>query len=180
VRQTNRLSIQNLCIASLLLATGILLPAVFHLIGGPAAGGMLLPMHIPVLIAGMMLGPFYGAVVGVFIPVVSLLLTGMPDAAKLPFMILQLVSFGFVSGYLQSKKCGLYFSLICAQITGWLVNAAALLIASEILKLHFPPVATVVTALITGIPGIIIQLIFIPVIVRLLRKVIHVDRYSES
>lgn len=180
MRQANRLSIQNLCVAALLLASGVLLPFVFHLAGGPAAGGMLLPMHIPVLIAGMMLGPFYGVAVGVFTPVVNFLFTGMPTAVNLPFIILELVSYGFLSGFLQSKKCGMYVSLIGAQIGGRLVKALVLLVASGILKLNFPPAATVGAALVTGIPGILVQLALIPIVVRLLRKVVHFDRYSES
>lgn len=180
MKQTTRSSIQNLCISALLLATGLLLPFVFHMVGGPATGGMLLPMHLPVLLGGLLLGPFYGALVGAFTPLMSFLLTGMPTAAKLPFMILELVSYGAISGFLQVKKQNLYLSLVCAQIGGRLVNAAALFAALYLLHLNVPPAATLVSALVTGLPGIAVQLLLIPILVRLLRKVIHVDRYSEG
>ena len=59
---------RDLTYAALLIALGLLMPQVFHMIGGQQAGGMFLPMHIPVLMAGLLLGPAYGTAVGVVTP----------------------------------------------------------------------------------------------------------------
>ena len=172
-------STRKLCAAGLLLAMGILLPQVFHLIGGAATGGTFLPMHIPLLMSGLLLGPAYGAALGIVCPAVSFLLTSMPPAAKLPFMVVELAFYGLVAGLFAARgtsRTGTYVGLIAAQAAGRLANAAALLIAARLFQLEVPAVATVGAALVTGIPGIVIQLIFIPPIVILLRKVIRFDR----
>jgi riboflavin transporter FmnP len=170
-----RIDTKRLCSAALLLAAGILLPQVFHSIGGPAAGGVFLPMHIPVLVAGLLLGPFYGAVIAVVTPVVSFLCMGMPPAAKLPFMVLELVGYGAVSGLLYSRKWNLYLSLVVAQMSGRAVYALSLLMGAYILRLPVPQVAVVGTAIVTGLPGIVIQLVFVPAVVILVRRVIRFD-----
>lgn len=178
--KSKTVDVQKLCVGALLIAVGVLLPQIFHLIGGPAAGGLFLPMHIPVLLAGLLLGPYFGAVVGVLSPVISFLTMGMPPAARLPFMLLELCAYGLLSGLFYKKRVPLYLSLILAQIGGRAVYALSLLAASSLLELNAPPVLTAWTAVVTGIPGIAVQLIFIPPIVVLLKKVIHFDRDTQK
>ena len=68
---------QKLAITGLLLAIGIILPfATAHGIGIP--GTVLLPMHIPVLLCGLLCGPAYGSGLGLVLPILNSLLTGMP------------------------------------------------------------------------------------------------------
>lgn len=172
-------SVKKMCAAGTLLALSVLLPQLFHLIGGQAAGGMFLPMHIPVLISGLLLGPAYGAFVGAVSPAVSFMLTGMPAAVKLPFMVIELTVYGLTAG-LCAKRRGLYFSLILAQLCGRLANAVALLAALYVFQLHVPPIATVWTAIVTGLPGIAIQLAFIPGLVIILKKVISFDTANRA
>lgn len=163
----------KLCTGALLLAAGILLPQVFHMIGGQAMGGILLPMHLPVFIAGLLLGPFYGCAIGIITPLISFFVTGMPPAGKLPFMLIELLTYGLVSGLLRSRKINLYVSLILAQIAGRVANALALVFATYILQLNVPAVITVGTAVVTGIPGLILQLVLVPAVVILIERVLH-------
>ena len=81
------MKVKKIAYAGLFIAMGILLPQLFHLSGLPQSGSIFLPMHIPVLFAGFILGPLYGALIGVLLPIISAILTGMPPAARLPFMI---------------------------------------------------------------------------------------------
>lgn len=180
MKYSNNHSIQKLCTAGFLIAMGILLPQIFHIIGGPTMGGIFLPMHIPVLISGLLLGSFYGTAVGAITPLISFVLTGMPPAAKLPFMFIELAAYGYLSGIFQAKRCNLYLSLILAQFGGRLVNAFTLLIAAYLLRLDVPPVITVFTSFVTGLPGIVIQLIIIPAITIILKRVINLDRGIEA
>ena len=85
-------------------AFAILLPQAFHLTGIPQSGQIFLPMHIPVLISGFVLGPVFGLFIGVLSPIISSLLTGMPDSFRLPFMIAELASYGFMSGILTIPR----------------------------------------------------------------------------
>lgn len=168
------ISTQKLCAGALLIALGVLLPQVFHLIGGQAAGGLLLPMHLPVLIGGLLLGPYYGAAVGVITPLISFLLTGMPPAARLPFMLVELVAYGIISGAFRNRF-HLYGSLILAQVGGRMAYALALWVGVLIFGTEISPLAAVGAAVLTGLPGIIIQWVCVPPLVILLRRVIHFD-----
>ena len=173
MRPTQHTQTLKLCTGALLLAAGILLPQVFHMIGGQAMGGILLPMHLPVFIAGLLLGPFYGCAIGIITPLISVFVTGMPPAGKLPFMLIELLTYGLVSGLLRSRKINLYVSLILAQIAGRVANALALVFATYVLQLNVPAVITVGTAVVTGIPGLILQLVLVPAVVILIERVLH-------
>jgi len=79
------------------ISLGVLLPIAFHAVG--AMGSVFLPMHIPVLMAGLLMGPVIGAGVGALTPVCSSLLTGMPPLMPtLPIMIPELIAYGAVAG----------------------------------------------------------------------------------
>ncbi len=189
--------IRRLTYGGLLLAIGIVLPQVFHLTGGPASGATFLPMHIPVLIAGLLLGPVYGLILGAVTPVCSFLITAMPVAARLPFMMVELAIYGWVCGFLYhtaglsrlrlpgdsrrpedtppgrsiaSRLTGLYVSLILAMIAGRVVYALSLLIMGRLFGLEKADPAAVLTAVATGIVGIVIQLLVIPPIIFALQK----------
>lgn len=166
-----RFSAHTLVYCGFFIAVGVILPSIFHLIGGPASGGMFLPMHLPVLIAGLLLGPVAGGACGLVTPFLSFLATQMPSAAKLPFMTIELVTYAVVAGFLfQKKKYNLYLSLILAQVAGRLVNALCLWIAGGLLSIEVAPAASVLTAVITGLPGIVIQLILVPLFVLVLQR----------
>ena len=103
----------------------------------------------------------------------SCFLTGMPPLAKLPFMLLELAGYGAVSGLAAKNwKLNSYVSLLLAMAAGRLVNALALVTAAFLFHLQAPPVVSVWTAVLTGIPGILIQLVFIPAVVAACRKVV--------
>ena len=150
---------RNLTYAALLIALGLLMPQVFHMIGGQQAGGLFLPMHIPVLMAGLLLGPAYGAAVGVVTPLLSFLISGMPPLAKLPFMVIELAAYGFASGLFRKillpktslkRLPALLLSLLAAQAAGRVLNALALLVAGDLLHLTAGGIVLAGGALITG------------------------------
>ena len=66
----------------LLLAAAWVLPALAHWAGVP--GRVWLPMHWPVIFAGLCYGWRSGALIGLAAPGASYLLSGMPPAAVLP------------------------------------------------------------------------------------------------
>ena len=163
------MKIKKIATGGVLLALGLVLPQIFHAFG-PQSGQILLPMHIPVLLAGLLLGYFYGAFIGILTPLLSFIITGMPPMPILIFMIFELAAYGLVAGLL-SKKLNVYLSLIIAMVSGRVVYALVLIVAGNILGLDVPKVASVLTSVATALPGIAIQLIFIPVIVLALRRV---------
>lgn len=161
---------KKIVLSGLLVAVGVVLPSLIHLSGLPG-GPVLLPMHLPVFLAGMLCGAPYGAIVGLILPSISFLITGMPALfPMLPLMTVELLVYGFASGLLYQKlRCNVFVALIGSMLAGRAVNALALLFMANVLQLGVPPVASVITSVVTGLPGIVVQLVLIPVIVKMVK-----------
>lgn len=153
------MKLRQLTGSAMLSAVGILLPQVFHMLGGSATGAMFLPMHIPVLLGGMLYGPMCGACIGVLSPTLSFLIFGMPPAAKYPFMLIELVFYGLAAGIFERilrrfDTINLIFTTFLAQLTGRLAYAGCLWLGGRFLAgIDFPSVVTVTAALATGLPA---------------------------
>ena len=160
---------RRLTVAAMLLAVGIILPfATAHGMGIP--GTVLLPMHIPVFLCGFLCGPSYGATCGFILPVLNSVLTGMPAVyPMMPIMACELLTYGLASGLLAHKtplgrrRIGIYASLVISMIAGraayGLVFWVLLLAGGELKAL------SVIGAVTTGMPGIVVQLLFIPALI---------------
>ena len=167
MKHTKKLVITALCIA-----LGVVLPFAFHSI--PNAGSVMLPMHIPVLLSGLLCGPLYGLAAGLLTPLLSSFITGMPPVAYLPSMLCELAVYGLVAGLLihfiktKSSIANIYIALIGAMMCGRLVYG--LLNAVIFRAGEYSMVVWLTSAFVTSLPGIIIQLVVIPLIVIALRK----------
>lgn len=149
----------------------LVLPMAFHAI--PNAGQVILPMHIPVLLCGLICGWPYGGVCGIIGPLLSSVITGMPPAAMLPSMMVECAVYGFTSGllmkYIRTGKAvtDLYICLISAMAVG---RIAAGFAKAWIFTPGVSPFAWVTTSLVTGIPGIVLQLAVLPLVVAALTR----------
>ena len=149
----------------------VVLPMAFHAVQN--AGQIFLPMHIPVLLCGLMCGWPFGFICGILGPVLSCLLTGMPPAAMLPSMVVECATYGCVTGlcmkYIHTKKplADLYISMVTAMVLGRVLSGLA---KSLIFSPGTAPFAWVTTSLVAGIPGIVIQLLLIPLVITALTK----------
>jgi len=171
-----KLTTRKIASGGLFLALAVLLPQVFHLIGGPSAGRTFLPMHIPVLLAGFFAGPVIGVITGILSPLLSFLLTSMPMPPMLYFMVIELGGYGFAAGFLFRKlKLNIYVSLIISMIFGRLLYGAAILTAVYLLKINLPPSISVLGAVVAGIPGLVIQIVLIPAVVYLAERRIRLE-----
>ena len=175
-------AIKNLTMAAVCVALCVVLPIAFHSI--PDAGTVFLPMHIPVLICGMICGWPYGLLCGLMGPLVSSALTGMPPIAILPAMMVECGTYGLVSGlmlkFLRTRNtyADLYIAQIMAMLAGRVVSGIAkALIFSPGMALS----AWVTASFITALPGILIQLIFLPSVVCTLMKArVIPQRYPKN
>ena len=163
--------VKKLVFTAVCAALCLVLPMAFHTV--PNAGTIFLPMHIPVLLCGLICGWPYGGVCGLIGPLISSLITGMPPAAMLPSMMVECCAYGFVAGMLmrhvhtKHAVADLYISLVSAMVVGRVVAGFA---KAWIFTPGISPFAWVTTSLIAGIPGIIIQLILMPMVVLALTK----------
>ncbi|MCR5177005.1 MAG: ECF transporter S component [Anaerovibrio sp.] len=156
---------KKIVFAGLFIAVGVLLPIAFHMLG--ASGRLFLPMHIPVLMGGLLLGPVYGLAVGVAVPVISSLVTGMPPVFPiLPMMTAELATYGFLSGFLY-KKCRLrlFVSMLGAMVAGRITCILMLALFAEWLQIKADPVLYVLAGIWGGAVGIVMQLVLIPILV---------------
>ena len=165
-----RFKTKDLVTAAVLIAIGIILPTIVHISG--INGAIFLPMHIPVLISGLILGSSLGLIVGIISPILNHFLTGMPPVPIVWIMLVELAVYGLISGYLYKKiKMTLTPSLIFSMIIGRISAALVILILGTFFALPMPPLGPYIKGMtITAIPGIIIQILLIPTIVRAYEK----------
>lgn len=159
-------------ICAVCIALCVVLPMAFHAINN--AGSVICPMHIPPLLCGLICGWPFGLLCGLAGPALSSLLTGMPGAGYLPQMMLELAVYGLAAGiFMQLIRTGslladLYISLAAAMLAGrFAAGAARFLIFA---RGSYSLAAWTASYFVTCLPGIIIQLIFIPAIVFALEK----------
>ncbi|HKL41079.1 MAG TPA: ECF transporter S component [Clostridia bacterium] len=159
---------KELSLSGLLIALGLILPMVFHAFGG--AGKIFLPMHLTVLVAGFLLSPLNALAVGMLTPFLSSVLTGMPVTfPMMPIMIVELGTYALVISLLNKKRIeSIYLRLIVAMVTGRIMAGFMVFAMATTVGLKMKSIIFVQGSIITGLPGILIQLIMIPLIIKLL------------
>lgn len=149
--------------------SAVALPQLFHVVGdvsglGSALGETFLPMHLPILMVGLLMGKYCGAVAGFAAPIISFALTGMPKIGLLPFMAIELCVYGFMMGALKDKKIPTFGKVFAAQVAGRIIRAAAILLAVYAFGYTSISVQIIWTSIAAGLPGLILQWSLIPLI----------------
>ena len=165
-------SVRKLTSAALCLALALVLPFLTGQI--PEIGSMLCPMHIPALLCGFLCGSPWGLLVGAVAPVLRSLLFSRPPMFSAIPMAFELAAYGAVAGILYRRlprnKGRIYISLIAAMVAGRLVWGVAQLVMTGIQGSTFTLSAFWAGAITTAVPGIILQLVLIPLVVMALEK----------
>ena len=166
----------KMILSALFLALAYVLPFLTGQI--PQIGSMLCPMHIPVLLCGFICGWPWGLVVGFISPLFRSLTLGMPPLfPKALCMAFELAAYGAISGlmhrFLPRKKPYIYVSLLTAMLVGRLIWGAAMLICMGITGGSFAFTAFLSGAVLNAVPGIIIQIILIPIVVMVTEKAVE-------
>ena len=168
-------NLRKLILAALFLALGTVLPTLTGQI--KEIGDSLLPMHFPVMLCGLLCGAPYGLTVGLCLPFVRSLTFGMPPLyPNAVWMALELATYGFVIGFLYArlkKKAlpHLYVCLVSSMIAGriiWGISKAALLGMNG---RTFTANAFIIGGFVDALPGIVLQLVLIPLIMKTIEKI---------
>lgn len=176
-------AVKKSIITAVCIALCVVLPQAFHAV--PNAGAIYLPMHIPVLLCGLICGWSYGMLCGLAGPALSALLTGMPPAAVLPGMLVECGVYGLAAGLLMQLVrtkhlyADLYISLAAAMLLGRVVSgiAKALIFSAG----SYSMASWVAGSFVTALPGIVIQLALLPSIVyALMRARLIPQRYPKD
>ena len=166
-------NLNNMIHAAMFLALALILPFLTGQI--QQLGNALCLMHIPVLLCGFFCGPWYGLIVGLIAPLLRFLLFGMPTLMPIGIaMCLELATYGLVAGILYKllpkKKLYIYISLITAMLSGRVVWGIVRAVLYGLGKSSFGWAAFISGAFLNAIPGIIVQIVLIPILVITLQK----------
>ena len=161
-------SLKKMLLSAMFLALGLVLPFFTGQI--QQIGNMLLPMHLPVFLCALICGWQYGTAVGFILPLMRSAIFGMPPMMPTAVaMAFELAAYAFVAGFLYSRarwQCTrmLYRSLIIAMLAGRVVWAAAMMVLMGLSGGGFTWRMFLSGAFLNAIPGILLQLILIPMV----------------
>ncbi len=156
------------------IALGIILPFLTGQI--QSIGNKLLPMHLPVLLCGFICGAPFGLAVGFIVPLFRSVLFGMPPMFPTAVsMACELCVYGFITGFLYhklpKKKSMIYVSLIIAMIVGRVIAGAVNILLYGIEGSSYSIKMFAAGMFVNAIPGIVLQLILVPLLVILFKKI---------
>ncbi len=163
-----RKNIYKLTLSAMFLAIGIILPFLTGQI--QQIGNMLLPMHIPVLLCGLVCGWRYGLIIGFVLPFLRYAMFGMPVLFPTGLaMAFELATYGMAIGLFYSHSrwhciVSLYRSMVAAMLAGRVVWAVVQMLLLGIGENGFTWKMFLAGAFFNAIPGIILQLVVIPAI----------------
>ena len=168
------MKIKNLLLTAIFIALGIVFPMATHSI---ASGPVLLPMHLIIFLAAVFLPFSYGLFAAFLIPILSSLITGMPALfPQLCIMVPELIVYAWIISVL-SKKTNINVALVCAMLMGRIVAGVMVFLLTVIFKANLAsPWVYVWSAIVTGLPGIAIQLIVVPILATALQKYVKKGR----
>ncbi|MBQ3100023.1 MAG: ECF transporter S component [Clostridia bacterium] len=173
--------ILRMILAALFLALAYVMPFLTGQI--PELGAKLCPLHIPVLLCGFICGWHWGLAVGFTAPLLRSLILGMPPLFPgAVCMAFELAAYGLVAGamhkLLPEKKPYIYCSLLVSMTVGRIIWGIAMLICNGIDGGRFTFGAFIAGAFTNAIPGIIVQIIIIPIVVMILDnpKILKLER----
>lgn len=163
--------IKKTAYSGIFIAISLILPMITGHI--PEIGSMLCPMHIPILLCGFVCGPKYGAMSGFIAPLLKTAIFSVPPLYPTSIgMSLELLTYGLIAGLLYNllseNLTNIYLSLIGAMITGRIVYglSMSIMLGVETYNLERFISGTIIGSL----PGIIVQLIIIPILVVTINK----------
>ena len=169
----NSMKIRRTTYAALYLALAMVLPFVTGQI--PEIGSMLCPMHIPALLCGFMCGWLWGFAIGCIAPLLRAVTFGMPALFPTAVaMAFELAIYGGMAGFLYQvlpgKKWRIYVALVISMISGRIVWGIVRFVLAGLTGGSFPFSAFLSGALFTAVPGIVAQLVLIPLLLTALQK----------
>lgn len=161
-------SISNLVMSAMFLALALVLPFLTGQI--QQIGNALCPMHLPVILCGFLCGPLYAVAVGLMAPLLRFAIFGMPPLMPIGIaMCFELATYGLVAGVLYQKlpkkKGYIFVTLIIAMIVGRVVWGLVSTLLYGVGGNEFGMAMFISQAFINAIPGIIAQIVLIPIIV---------------
>lgn len=171
---------RDLALGGLLGALAFVLPIAFHA-AGPGAGPTFLPMYYPILALGLLASWEVALLVGIIVPVVSSLLTGMPPPPTAVLMVCELVALGVVASLARSLRVGVWPAAISAIALSRVVGVLLLLTLLPLFGITRGIAEYLIAAVTVSLPGTIIMLTIVPAAVYAIERTSIIGiRHTES
>lgn len=176
-------TVKKACICSICVALCYVLPLVFHAL---ALGWAFSPMHIPVLLCGLVCGWPYGVFCGIAGPVISSMLSSMPSMVQLIYMVPELCVYGLACGLLiRLIRTGhtyvdLYCALIPAMLLGRVAGGAARAVFYTATAQSYSIALWAAAYFAESIPGIVLHLLVVPALVLVLMRAGLIPAYGTE
>ncbi|QRN84985.1 ECF transporter S component [Clostridia bacterium] len=151
---------RNITFSALLLAMGLILPWLFHVLGN--WGAVFLPMHIGMVLAGYLLPPGWCLALGIITPLASSVLTGMPIFPLNYLMVIELSVLGVSLALLRQRMGSSRLGLIFAMLLSRAARIGGTWIMAQLLGFTFDLMGIVGLIFVMGLPGILIQILWLP------------------
>jgi hypothetical protein len=164
----DRNELRQIPLTAIFAALGVVLPPVFHLFG---LGATFLPMFLPVMMGSMLVCWKYALVLAIGSPLISWLLTGMPPLVPplLPVITIELILMALIISILHVYwHRSVWLTLIVAIIADRFILFIMVILFAQWMNLD--PAVFSVAMVVAGVPGIILQLLVIPVALRLIQQ----------
>ncbi len=170
---SNKRHIQRMVFSAMFLAIALLLPFLTGQV--PQIGGMLCPMHLPVLLAGFVCGPIWGGAVGLVCPLLRHMFFSMPPLMTALTMTFELAAYGVLAGVFHRllkkwQMAGVYAALMLAMLGGrivWGFASAVMMLAGQT---EFSLAVFLTSGFVSAWPGMLLQIVLIPPLYRLFVK----------
>lgn len=167
-------SVKRATMTAICIALCYVLPLAFHALGG---GTYFSPMHIPVLLCGLVCGPGYGLFCGLAGSLICST-TGMPNVTQLPYFLPELMTYGLMCGLMMKAihtkhtLADVYISMIVSMITGRIIGGIAQALTVQLLGtgVVFNISIWATSYFVSAIPGIIAHLVIVPILYMTLAK----------
>lgn len=167
-------SVKRATMTAICIALCYVLPLAFHALGG---GTYFSPMHIPVLLCGLVCGPGYGLFCGLAGSLICST-TGMPNVTQLPYFLPELMTYGLMCGLMMKAihtkhtLADVYISMIVSMITGRIIGGIAQALTVQLLGtgVVFNISIWATSYFVSAIPGIIAHLVIVPILYTTLAK----------
>lgn len=165
-------TVKRTTLCAMCIALCYVLPIAFHSVG---LGSFLSPMHIPVLLCGLVCGGFSGLLCGIIGPCLSSLLSGMPPVMMLVRMIPELCVYGLVGGLMMNLRTGktvkdVYLSLMAAMVAGRIAGGIASAIFYTVTTGVYSVGLWMTSYFVEAVPGIVAHLILVPLLYATLER----------
>ena len=168
----NSATIRKITYSAMFLVIALFLPFLTGQV--PQIGSMLLRMHLPVLLAGFICGPVWGLAVGMIAPLMRSLIFSMPPILSAAVMTFELGAYGLIAGLMYkafNKNTGWVIpDLIVAMLGGRIIWGIASYVVYAVDGGTFTLSAFIAGAFINAIPGIVLQLVLIPLLVFVFKR----------